>query len=409
MYSFFLENGNHKASLVSIIFIYIILFNVFFYTPAIVNWYAETYILDIFIFGYGVIFLTIYLLFNFQKYSLRIYKLNLFLYFIFIYLAFSYSASGFFLNPIYGIKQLIFLFSLILFVYIINKVNILYIFRNFFKFYILMSFILVVSGVALQFMPNSFLPRFSIPNIDVSNDLKLVGSSAILTGTLSVVAFTFFLIIKTKNRNLFLAISILLILLSGTRAAFLEIIIVYLMHGMSLGWFYFRKRLIKLLIIMIVISPLFLFLFYDRLFDPDSNSTRLLLWGMAIAMFLDSPFLGQGVNTFHAIKNNFVDYYLPESYGTHSTIFKFLSEGGLILFLSFVLLWLIFFYFWKKHTIIVKDKGLYIFALLGYFTILFHSIFDNFFLAKVNEYLMILLIAVMVVVLRNKKVKLNEI
>jgi O-antigen ligase len=261
----------------------------------------------------------------------------------------------------------------------------------------------------MKVMPNSFLPRLNLENLVLFGDFQLVGTSAILTGTLSVLSYMYFFLNKNiANRKLFILISLLLIVFSGTRAAFLEIMAFHFLLSLSISYKKAVTTIFKIVIILFLLSPLIFLIFAERITDPDSNSVHLMLWGMAIAMFLQNPITGMGANTFHQLKNNFVDYSLPESYGVHSTLFKFLGEGGLLLISVYILLWYLFIYFFRKRIYINSEYyTIYMFAVLSYFVLMFHSIFDNFLMAKVNEYLYVVLLSLMYVLYKKSKRVIN--
>lgn len=82
--------------------------------------------------------------------------------------------------------------------------------------------------------------------------------------------------------------------------------------------------------------------------DADANSERIYLWQASLKMFKDYPLTGAGIHSFGKLYNNpKLHYRNPNSEGNigeaHNVYLHMLATRGVLGFLSFVCLWIVFF------------------------------------------------------------------
>lgn len=159
--------------------------------------------------------------------------------------------------------------------------------------------------------------------------------------------------IKEKIINiLLLAINILGIALSGSRAALLST-----MLAMVISFFYaFRfkiniKKIIKLFLILIITIAIGIKILdyipewtFNRYFNSNyvdnSNNTRLSLWKNGLNGILNSPFLGYGIRIFHKLPE--FKYIIngastPAGVPAHQTYLDLMLYAGILGFIPFIL------------------------------------------------------------------------
>ena len=203
----------------------------------------------------------------------------------------------------------------------------------------------------------------------------------------------------TKQRNgayLFLVLVIgFLFFLSQTRGAFLGLglaviaALVYLAFSFPSGK---QKRLFSILAIISIVLAIAAFMFRheniplvpfcnssSRLLDfsvtEQSAQTRLWTWGSAIKGWKERPLLGWGPENFGVVFDKYFDtrHFIPNQNSetwfdrAHSVFFDYLVETGVLGFLSFLAIYVVFFVelFRNRREFITRSpRGILLSALL---------------------------------------------
>lgn len=180
-------------------------------------------------------------------------------------------------------------------------------------------------------------------------------NSATFVGTFMLMAlpvFTFFALQKKMTiwqTRLFMLggiLSLIVLLLSKTRGAWLSFVIVVCIMGF-ISKIHRKKILLIIFSLVVFISIAFaaypeylMRLLSSTNMEDNSANLRLQFWQASLNMFHDYPILGVGLDMFGPMHDNI--YALSEqaaTYGNpHNNYFKILTEGGIIGFCSF--LWL---------------------------------------------------------------------
>ena len=151
-----------------------------------------------------------------------------------------------------------------------------------------------------------------------------------------------------------LSFSIVMLILSGTRGGWIALVFVLMMLIVL------EKKYRKIIVaVCFVLGISFTFCIYVNPFIQSrvititdakyqSNSERLLMWQSAVAMFKDYPVHGVGQEQFGYMYNTQYISPLAKERGDddykkghghpHNNFFKFLSEGGIIGILAFIIL-----------------------------------------------------------------------
>lgn len=180
---------------------------------------------------------------------------------------------------------------------------------------------------------------------------------------------------KQYGASLAIVIGILLvsaILLSGDRAAWVSLVVTFLLFTILFGKRLFSlsfKQIAILLVILPVIvvtvlnTPRFqqriasVTVGFDGSYDSvnEASSSRLPLWGTAYRMFIDNPVNGVGVRSFRyaypeyaSSDDPFVDFSLPKEKQkgqthAHQVVLEFASDTGLFGLIGYaIVLWIIY-------------------------------------------------------------------
>lgn len=112
------------------------------------------------------------------------------------------------------------------------------------------------------------------------------------------------------------------------------------------------------------------------------SSHRQILWNMGLNMYLERPFLGQGLGTF---MYNF-ERFKPKDYPTgweisyaHNCFLQIASETGILGFLSFVSIIIVLFFISFKILIRVREIPFYYYILSGFIISIFAYLVGSFF------------------------------
>lgn len=249
-----------------------------------------------------------------------------------------------------------------------------------FKVYIISAviFSLAIIGGVIFNIPYSF-GRYSIDLLGIHKNPNYV--AAFIAGAYSL---QLYILLNYKNKKLFkkqyLIISIIIMILgtffTGTRAAFLNIILSTMIQ-LTLSVFSKSKKklmIISSVMILIVIIPLFINVFYEYMptrtlerlvsFDSFEEDSRLVAWEIVLKKFTEYPILGLGLGN----ANQYLQRFDAIS-DLHNVLLELLVNQGLIGF-SFYILMLVN----KIRYINKKDKNLII--TMG-FTLFFPILFQN--------------------------------
>jgi O-antigen ligase len=245
------------------------------------------------------------------------------------------------------------------------------------KFIYLLGFIIISLELIFYLLPQSFIFYFKdIIQKELMDSYLFNIDRGRFTLELNPEYFLPFfmfssLILKTKKSKLFLLISFLIIFLSfvsNFRTRFLMSILVILSYLI-----YFRKKLsisnkifILPLILIIFLFSIFLnrsnlkITILDRVINNNEildgqNSYRLSSLKNTLEIFINSPFLGVGLGNFYLYNdyaNNYKyslvkkDYVISYNelvrYSPHNIFLEVLSQTGILSFLSFTLVIIIF-------------------------------------------------------------------
>lgn len=99
---------------------------------------------------------------------------------------------------------------------------------------------------------------------------------------------------------------------------------------------------------------------------PDSNKARLELWSKSLQIIKDNPVFGLGIGQFKSVHDKY-DFSEGARYGhPHNDLLNIGVNSGLFGLISFVLIWVIFFYkVLKKYFFSLNKENLIISLMLG--------------------------------------------
>ncbi len=115
---------------------------------------------------------------------------------------------------------------------------------------------------------------------------------------------------------------------------------------------------------------------------------RLMMWHCALDNLKNSPFLGKGVNSFQLnfpycqgkliAKNPALDKMNMQANNAHNEYLEILSDGGLISFIIYVVLWTLFFIMFSKkvRTSGKEEKFFYLALMFGLISVLVDNLFN---------------------------------
>ena len=76
--------------------------------------------------------------------------------------------------------------------------------------------------------------------------------------------------------------------------------------------------------------------------DDFTSVSRLALWGTAGSMFLQDPVLGVGYGNYRSLYNDYLPGVTPNQLDSHNLYFQFLAETGIIGFVAFFTMVILF-------------------------------------------------------------------
>ncbi|MFH0989803.1 MAG: O-antigen ligase family protein [bacterium] len=161
---------------------------------------------------------------------------------------------------------------------------------------------------------------------------------------LSITAISFFAIIGTFARSIWLAIAALIPLFSFLKSKKLGLIVT-------------ASLVVVIIAVMLTVPAI-----KERIFsivDVTQNETRLNLWKTAIAVWKDTPVLGIGEDNWDLV---FERFKVPGFYDTtvhpHNDYLTVLVSSGIIGFLNFIALWFIALWTGLRTSRRAKDNNL---------------------------------------------------
>ena len=154
-----------------------------------------------------------------------------------------------------------------------------------------------------------------------------------------------------------------------------------------------KKLAVSALLAIVIVLSLFPFLpekakyrveHFFYLHEAGKYSHRVLVWGMALGMFLERPFFGQGLGTFMHNFERFKPHYYPYNWETsyaHNCLLQIAAETGIFGFLYFISMIAIFLWVSFKTIRGIKKGHFNYFVLSGLvlsvIAYLFSSLFDT--------------------------------
>lgn len=176
-------------------------------------------------------------------------------------------------------------------------------------------------------------------------------------GGLPVLFFVFFVLSQTRGAFLGLGVAVIVGLL-------------YLFFHLPAGWF---RKITLISVVILIISGGVAFKFRqsinlipfcsgsNRLLDfsvkTESFQTRLFLWEQSIKIFKERPILGWGPENFSPAFEKHYDYRLTVWFDrAHNIFFDYLTTTGILGFLSYLSIFVVFYWQFFKKTLINADK-----------------------------------------------------
>ena len=233
-------------------------------------------------------------------------------------------------------------------------------------------------------------------------------------------AFSFLLNEETWNRKKFLYLGCTIILIFSIIATFGRSTWIAMTFILLLGTILVNRRYFMITFgSLIVISLISIFItpaIFERIisiFDLSQNEARLNIWQTSIAMFKAHPIFGVGPGLFN---DYFPIFQVPGFYDStshaHNDYINMAANSGLLGLLSWITMWIGWFYFSIKAYISYKnfntEKIILLGSILSISGILIAAFFQNYYTDLENNIFIWFVAANSLLILNRKNVKSDK-
>lgn len=268
----------------------------------------------------------------------------------FVLISFFIYLLGLILSVILSIKPFLSLAVLILnlgyFIIFLSSAEILKTQKM--KELLLLVFLVIVTVLSLISFYNTYVSGYNnLSSEGVSFMWAYYGHNhlaVLLIMAIPITVYFIFALIKKWEKIFFVSLLFFFLfslLVSFSRSAILALMLAFIFAGIVFGQSYIRKMSFKKLFIFgVLMSILALSLaLVINLKSLRSINSRMTFYQKGIEMFLQRPITGYGLYTFNQAKQ---DSDLPASgaFFAHNLLVQNLAEGGVILFLGTIMLFL---------------------------------------------------------------------